>query len=189
MKAIVFDTTGNPEDVLRVRAIDVPHPARGEVLVQIAARPIQPADAVLIDAAQDAAGLAERILGATGGMPVAALLDAVGGTALTRVLPALKPGGNIVSYGLLGSEPAQMANADMIYRNLHWQGFGVDHWLAQAGEQQRARMVQALWPAIAEKSIVLPVSARYVLDRAVKAIDAARVNPGAGKVLLCSLRP
>ena len=322
MKAIVFDAPGKPEDVLRVRDIDMPRPARGEVLVQVAARPIQPADlmfiagryrmrpalpqvaglegtgtvvaagagvslalgtrvsfrcpgswaeyscvpaaiativpegiaeddaaqfslnpvtawglldsagaaagewiavnaatsqvarlvielaalrklgvvamarsalvpalpaaALLIDAAQDAAGLPERILAATGGTPVAALLDAVGGTALTRVIPALKPGATIVSYGLLGSGPAQMANADMIYRNLRWQGFGVDHWLAHAGEQQRKRMVQALWQAIAQGCITLPVKARCPLERAIEAIAALRAGPGAGKVLLCA---
>lgn len=320
MKAIVFDAPGKPEDVLRVREVDVPQPASGEVLVRITARPIQPSDLMFIagryriqpvlsqvaglegsgsvvavgagvtlalgtrvafrfpgswaeyacvpasivyivpdgiadeDAAQfplnpitawglldeagvaagdwlavnaatsavarlvaglaarrkvhviaivraapasasslpettiviDSTDLSARVLSATGGVPVAALLDAVGGTAVTRVLPALKRGGPIVSYGMLGSEPAQMFNADMIYRNLRWQGFGVDHWLAQAGAHQRAQMVQALWRALAEGAITLPVKARYALERAIEAIDTLRTDPGAGKVLLCT---
>lgn len=315
MMAIVFDTPGEAEHVLTVREIDVPQPAHGEVLVRVAARPIQPSDLMFIagryrirpvlpqvaglesagtvvaagagvslaigtrvafrhpaswaeyvcvpasvatpvpdgiadeDAAQyslnpvtawglldearvaggdwivvnaatslvarlaiglatrrgvhavaivrggpaptlpaavvvDAADLSERVLAATGGAAVSALLDAIGGTAVTRMLPALKPGATIVSYGLLGSEPAQISNADLIYRNLRWQGFGVDLWLAHAGAQERARMTHALWRAMAGHAITLPVKARYALDRAALAIAELRTGSGFGKVLL-----
>lgn len=326
MKAIVFDAPGEPAHVLRVREIDVPQPASDEVLVRVAARPIQPSDLMFIarryrmqpvlpqvaglegsgtvvaagagvtlapgtrvafrhpgswaeyacvpasavhvvpddiadedaaqfslnpitawglleqaratagewiavnaatsqvarlvmglagqrklrvlamvrkapaqslpaatavvvsDPASDSADVSERILAATAGAPVAALFDAVGGTALTRVLPALRPGATIVSYGLLGDAPAPVSNADMIYRNLTWTGFGIDHWLAHAGARQREQMVAALWRAIAEGAITLPVKARFPIWQVSEAIRALR-EPGLGKVLLCTPPP
>ena len=155
-------------------------------IVRTALVPTLPATQVVIDSAPDSGDLSEHIRAVTGGVPVAALLDAVGGPALTRVIPALKPGARIVSYGLLGSEPAQMSNADMIYRNLHWQGFGIDHWLTHAGIERRAEMVHALWRAIADGSIALPVKARYPTEGAVEAIGQLRSDSGMGKVLLCA---
>ena len=128
------------------------------------------------------AEFAQRLLAATGGTPIAALLDAVGGPALAAVLPALRQGATIVSYGLLDPGPVPVRNADLIYRNLTWTGFGIDHWLAQhAGE--REAVTRALWDAIASGALPLPVRARFALaelDAALRA-DAAG---GAGKVLL-----
>lgn len=127
--------------------------------------------------------LSERILAVTGGEPVAALLDSVGGTAITRVLAAIKPGGTIVSYGMLEAQAAQMSNADMIYRNLCWKGFGIARWLEHAGER-RGQMVDELWNAIVTRAVSLPVKARYSLDRVVAAIEFLESNRNDGKVLL-----
>jgi NADPH:quinone reductase-like Zn-dependent oxidoreductase len=125
---------------------------------------------------------ARRLLAATGGTPIAALLDAVGGPALAAVLPALRQGATLVSYGLLDPGPVPVRNADLIYRNLTWTGFGIDHWLAQHAAERDA-ITRALWDAIASGALPLPVRARYPLAELVAALrtDAAG---GAGKVLL-----
>ena len=135
--------------------------------------------------AADPAGLSERILTAAGGVPVVALLDSVGGPAITAVLPAIQRGGTIVSYGMLGAQPAQVSNTDMVYRNLCWKGFGIDRWLDHAGPR-RARMVDELWQAIGTGAIALPVKARYSLEQAVEAIGFLSADAGPGKVLLCT---
>ena len=48
MKAIVFDRFGPPEEVLQVRDIPEPSPARGEVKVRMLASPINPSDLLYI---------------------------------------------------------------------------------------------------------------------------------------------
>lgn len=48
MKSVVFETKGEPADVLRVVDAAVPEAAAGEALVRIIARPIQPADLAFI---------------------------------------------------------------------------------------------------------------------------------------------
>lgn len=132
------------------------------------------------------ADLAPALLAASGGEPFAALLDAIGGAAVTDALPALRGGATVVSYGVLGPEPARMSNAALIYRNLTWTGFGVDHWLALAGDRW-PDIRQALWQAISDtaRPLPLPVAARHDLAAAVAAVaEAGRPAGRHGKVLL-----
>jgi NADPH2:quinone reductase len=48
MKAVVFDSFGDPEKVLKVRDVPAPTPKRGEVRVRILASPINPSDLLMI---------------------------------------------------------------------------------------------------------------------------------------------
>jgi NADPH:quinone reductase len=48
MKALVFEQTGKPADVLQVKEIDKPSPKEGEVLVKVLRSPINPADTFFI---------------------------------------------------------------------------------------------------------------------------------------------
>lgn len=49
MRAIVFEQAGDPGKVLVARDVGVPSPGAGEVLIQVAARPIDPADLYFIE--------------------------------------------------------------------------------------------------------------------------------------------
>jgi NADPH:quinone reductase len=129
----------------------------------------------------DANDLSDALLQATGGQQPVALLDSVGGSGVTRVLPALRVGATILSYGVLGGEPALINNADLIYRNLTWKGFGIDAWLA-ANKSDIVRMVDAICEAIVKEGLPLPVRDRYGLKNIKAAVEAAAT--GAGKVLV-----
>lgn len=48
MKAVIFEKTGAPLDVLQMKDVQVPKPAAGEVRVKILASPINPADTLFI---------------------------------------------------------------------------------------------------------------------------------------------
>lgn len=48
MQALVFEQAGQAEDVLQVRDIPPPSPAAGQVLIEVATRPIHPADLMFI---------------------------------------------------------------------------------------------------------------------------------------------
>lgn len=127
--------------------------------------------------------LAGAILEITGGRSIAALLDCVGGQSVTRVFPAMGQGATVVSYGVMETAPATVGNADMIYRNLTWKGFGIDFWLSRAGERFEVAVAD-LWQAIAEGNLDLPVKARYPLHQFTAALDAMSAHPHTGKVLL-----
>ena len=49
MQAIIFEQPGRAEEVLAVRDMPSPVPGRGQVLIHVAARPIQPADFLFIE--------------------------------------------------------------------------------------------------------------------------------------------
>lgn len=49
MKAVIFENSGNAEDVLVVRDIPPPTPDQNQVLIRVIARSIQPADFLFIE--------------------------------------------------------------------------------------------------------------------------------------------
>jgi NADPH:quinone reductase-like Zn-dependent oxidoreductase len=114
--------------------------------------------------------LAARLTAAAGG-PIAALLDCVGGQAITTALPALRQGAAIVSYGMLGRDAATMSNADIVYRNLRWCGFGIDHWLNGLGPRTN-EVVQSTWDAV-QAGLQTPVAGVYPLAQIEQALTSA----------------
>ncbi len=127
--------------------------------------------------------LAAEIDRATAGAPLAGFLDSVGGEVVSAVLRALRPGATIVSYGVLDDAPITVRNSDLIYRNLTWKGFGIDHWLATAGDRRDA-MTSELWRLIRDGVLDLPVAARYPVDDIRLAVAAASKSPPGAKVLI-----
>lgn len=133
-------------------------------------------------AGQAGDSLARALLSASGNAPIAAVLDAVGGPRLAQVLPALRQGAVLVSYGLLADAPVSVHSADLIFRNLSWQGFGIDHWLA-GHPHRRDAMLSELWTAVATRRLVLPVREQLPLAALHEALQADAAA-GAGKVIL-----
>jgi NADPH:quinone reductase-like Zn-dependent oxidoreductase len=128
----------------------------------------------------DGDDLAGRLTAAAGG-PVAALLDCVGGDAIARVLPALRQGAALVSYGALGGDAARVSNADIVYRNLRWCGFGIDHWLDGLGPRT-TEIVRETWQAM-QASLQTPVAAAYPLAEITRAMASA-ARDSAGKTIV-----
>src|SRR5437870_3142135 len=81
MKAVVFDHCGRPQDVLHVKDLPKPTPARGEVLVRMIASPINPSDLMFI---QGVYGLKPN-LPATPGFEGVGVVEASGGGLLGRL--------------------------------------------------------------------------------------------------------
>jgi NADPH:quinone reductase-like Zn-dependent oxidoreductase len=131
----------------------------------------------------EADDLDERIASLTGGKGAAGLLDSVGGSVLMQALPSLAPGATIVSFGLFGKDKAEIGNADIIFKNLTWKGFGIDAWLARQTAASQRQMEAVLWSMIQSGEIQLPVRRTYPLRAAVEAVSDAAIS-GAGKVLI-----
>ena len=98
----------------------------------------------VINLARD--GGVEAITEYTGARQLAGFVDSIGGAVLASVLSLLRAGATIVSYGVLDDEPVPVRNSDLIYRNLTWRGFGIDHWLATRS-QRGDTMTAELWGA------------------------------------------
>lgn len=125
----------------------------------------------------------ERVRSLTGGRGLAALVDSVGGSLVERLFAALEPGATIVAYGTLSDEPILVRNATLIYANLTWRGFGIDRWLAGITPEFRAQMMEALYAAMRDGRLPLPVRDRRGFREFREVIQSAEAHTP-GKVLL-----
>jgi NADPH:quinone reductase-like Zn-dependent oxidoreductase len=130
-----------------------------------------------------AAGVADVIRARTEGKGLAALLDSVGGSLTERLFDAMQPGGKVIAYGTLSNESITLRNATLIYANLSWHGFGIDHWLASITAEAREHMLAVLCDAMREHRLPLPVRARLPLADFRDALRSAEER-APGKVFL-----
>jgi hypothetical protein len=72
----------------------------------------------------------------------------------------------------------------LVYQNLTWVGFGIDHWLAGISADRYHAMLISLWQLIRAGSLPLPVAGRYPLEQARAALQAESSPDRLGKVLL-----
>jgi len=113
-----------------------------------------------------------------------AILDAVGGSNTLALIDALEPGGRLLSYGILDDGEITLKASRLLYKNMIWQGFGIDGWLNNATQEQLATAQQELWEMLSEYPDLLPVIASFSLSQIQEAIHAVRTINHPGKVLL-----
>ncbi len=131
----------------------------------------------------DDARLATVVRDVTGGRGIVAALDSVGGRVAEELFTLLAPGATVVAYGASDNAPVAMRNSTLVYSNLTWKGFGIDRWLARAGDKI-ARMREDLWERIASGAIALPVDSRHPLADFRRAVARAADGAPNGKVML-----
>lgn len=126
----------------------------------------------------------ERVRQLTGGRGATAALDAVGGETGALALRALRSGGTMLVYGMLGNEPLPLHNGEMLFRGLTARGFWLSQWFRQTPPAQVAGTLGTLMGLIAGGKLVPPVEAEYDLADFRAAIAHAERPGRRGKVLL-----
>lgn len=134
--------------------------------------------------AADDPDLIQKLRERTRGAAPAALLDSVGGPLVASLMPVLRPGARIVAYGVMDPAPAAVGNAALIYQNLSWIGFGIDRWIGALSAARRAELVEQLCAMLRDGSLLLPVAARFPLDRIHEALRADAAPGRSGKIIL-----
>ena len=113
-----------------------------------------------------------------------AILDAVGGANTLALIDALEPRGRLISYGILDDGEIALKASRILYKNMIWQGFGIDGWLNYASQEELAAAQQELWPLLAEQADLLPVIGSFGLSEVQEAIRAMHETQRPGKILL-----
>jgi NADPH2:quinone reductase len=126
----------------------------------------------------------ERVRQLTGGRGATAALDAVGGETGALALRALRSGGTMLVYGMLGGEPLPLHNGEMLFRGLTARGFWLSQWFRQTPPAQVAGTLGTLMGLIAGGKLTPPVEAEYDLADFRAAIAHAERPGRRGKVLL-----
>jgi NADPH:quinone reductase-like Zn-dependent oxidoreductase len=131
-------------------------------------------------------GWQDRLIAATGGRSIKAVLDPVGGTLASQLVELMANGGALISYGDLSGEPIAVRALAFSTRNISIFGVTVGSWAALP-EAQRAQDLALALQLAADHPTLFPVAARYDLADA-RAAAAHVERPGkAGVVLLTSL--
>ncbi|WP_295523972.1 zinc-dependent alcohol dehydrogenase family protein, partial [Limnohabitans sp. Rim8] len=139
----------------------------------------------LVDDGQDPDALQESVRKITQGEPVVLGLDAIGGKASQALASSLSPQGRLVLYGLLSGDPCSISAHDLIFRNVHVQGFWLANWFSNFDNRQKARTVYpALMELAAQNVLSMSVEKVYELSDVLEAIAHSAQTGRQGKVLL-----
>ena len=139
-------------------------------------------DVVLVDGDD----LAARVRSATGNAPIRLGIDAVAGTATTRIGECLADGGTVLNYGMLSEEPCQLP-ADMVFlRDIRLRGFYTRRQLAQRTHAEKAAIYDFLGGLISEGALATRIAGTFPLTRVKDACALAAQSGDArpGKVVL-----
>ena len=132
-------------------------------------------DIVLVDGAE----ISARVAQATGNAKIALAIDGVGGEAMLSLSSCLSPGGTLVLYYAVSSQPSLASFVDLVYRNVTIRGF----WYANPAFHASPKLMEAIKTGarlIAEGKLHVPVAATYPLFAAKEAIAHAQRG---GKIL------
>jgi NADPH:quinone reductase-like Zn-dependent oxidoreductase len=127
--------------------------------------------------------LGESITKLTAGRAVA-LLDSVGGTLLSQLLPVLAGGARVLAYGVQDKTPVPITNAMLIYSNLTWIGFGIDRWLSRIDGAHLRAAQESLWTMLRDGTLQLPIASLIPLKDFRQGLAADSASGRLGKVLL-----
>ncbi|MDO5621995.1 MAG: zinc-binding dehydrogenase [Paracoccus sp. (in: a-proteobacteria)] len=129
-------------------------------------------------------GWKDRARALTGGAPIRAAVDSIGGKASGDLLSLLADDGLLVSFGSMEGEPMQIPSGDLIFKQAVIKGFwGSKVSAAMDGETRKRLMTELVTQVVAGK-VRLPVQAIFPLDQIADAVTASLTPGKAGKVLL-----
>ena len=129
-------------------------------------------------------GWKKSVRAITGGAPIRAGVDSIGGKAAGDVLSLLGDGGLLVSFGSMTGEPMQISSGDLIFKQAVVKGFWGAKVSTAMPDDTRKRLFGELLRLVAGGALKLPVEGVFGLDRLSDAL-AATATPGkSGKVLL-----
>lgn len=120
----------------------------------------------------------------TGGAPIAAAVDSVGGESSGDLLHLLVEGGTLVSFGAMASDTMSISSGDVIFKQATVKGFWGSKVSAAMPADKRNALFGELITAAVSGGITLPVAGVYVLDDIHDAVHASDRQGRVGKVLL-----
>lgn len=136
--------------------------------------------------ATDADGWRDRVAEITGGAPIRAGVDSVGGAAAGDVTTLLGENGTLVVFGAMASPTMEIPSGDVIFRQLTVRGFWGSKVSAAMDPAHRVELIREIITLVAQGKLDLPVSQIFGLEQIA---DASRLNFEPGRVGKVMLRP
>ncbi|MRX44652.1 zinc-binding dehydrogenase [Agromyces kandeliae] len=134
--------------------------------------------------ATDGDGWRDEVAALTGGAPIVAGVDSVGGTSTGDLASLLAENGTLVVFGAMHSPNMQLASSDVIYKQLAIQGFWGSRVSRDMDAETRSMLFGHLMQHVLSGALTLPVAGVYALDEIGDAVVASTTPGRVGKVLL-----
>ncbi len=128
----------------------------------------------------------DKVAEITGGAPIIAGVDSVGGESSGHVLSLLGENATLVVFGAMDAPVMQLASGPVIFRHITIKGFWGSKVSTEMDAEGRGRLFGELAQHLSSGVLTLPVSATFPLEQA---RDAARASLTAGRVGKVLLRP
>ena len=134
--------------------------------------------------ATDAEDWQDQVRALTGGSPIRAGIDSVGGDASGQVAAMLGEGGLLVVFGAMASPTMRISSGDVIFKQLTVRGFWGSKVAAAMPAEQRGALFGELLQRIRDGVLTLPVSAVLPFERIAEASEGNLRAGREGKILL-----
>jgi len=132
----------------------------------------------------DQADWKERVGALTGGAPIAAGVDSVGGASAGQVLSLLTEGGTLVAFGAMDSPTMEIASSDVIFKQATVKGFWGSKVIPGLDPTTRSALFGELFQRLSDGSLTLPVAGVFDAADIGAAVQASDTAGRIGKVLL-----
>lgn len=166
--------------------------ARGIHTINVVRRPdlfeglaVLGADVSLIDGPELAAQVRSSIAGAA----VRLAIDAVGGTATSRLAASVADGGTVCHYGAMSGEYPAVANGDLIFRGVTLMGFMLGRALAKRAIEDVRNIYSELAEMVLRRRLFAPVERVYPIEEIRDALEHAQRTRPSGKILVAPNGP
>ena len=138
------------------------------------------ADVVLVDDEL----LSDRVAEATDGARIRLAIDAVGGTAITRLADCVEEEGVVVNYGLLSGEDCRFTAHQLVFKRITATGFWLMPALAGMSGGEREMLYRDLADRARAGDLHVEVEKTYGIDDIKTALEHAERESRSGKILV-----
>ncbi|MFF3028410.1 zinc-binding dehydrogenase [Microbacterium sp. NPDC057944] len=126
----------------------------------------------------------EQAAALTGGAPIVAGVDSVGGAASGHVLSLLAENGTLVAFGAMSSPVMEIASGDVIFKQATVKGFWGSKVSQAMDAATRGALFGELIQRVSDGTLTLPVAGVFDAADAADAVRASNTPGRVGKVLL-----
>ncbi|WP_164233626.1 zinc-binding dehydrogenase [Microbacterium hydrocarbonoxydans] len=126
----------------------------------------------------------EQVAALTGGAPIVAGVDSVGGSAAGDVLSLLAENGTLVAFGAMQSPIMEIASGDVIFKQATVKGFWGSKVIQTMDAATRGTLFAELVQRVLDGTLTLPVAGVFDAADATDAVRASAEPGRVGKVLL-----
>ncbi|WP_372467105.1 zinc-binding dehydrogenase [Microbacterium maritypicum] len=126
----------------------------------------------------------DQVAQITGGAPIVAGVDSVGGSSAGDVLSLLAEGGTLVAFGAMDSPTMEIASSDVIFKQATVKGFWGSKVMPSLDPGTRGELFGELVQRVTDGTLTLPVAGIFDAADIGAAVQASNTAGRIGKVLL-----